>query len=743
MNLLKGEIKMKRKIMAILLILIMLVLVVQPIAKANTDLSEDKLVIVKGKTISKTSTIADVNKMFGNPKIETESAFGGKAYSYYDDNYSYYLYLETNQSGKIVSYGTIGNDFKGKRYASGDKHDMYYWHLSGTVLDDFDTSSVYGLSEYNCETSDVNTYWANYQKNSAKYLYELQKHSIAASKMLAVMDGKAFPQTYANEEIFYMNEQLKYNGSNLYEYAKKAGKTSQITFTRMSGVSFYEALPNPLQCADEVQGYSKAENFKYVLYDIDITNYEGINKSGQERYLFIDPSFLDEKKPVELTQEEKTKLANAKSEYEKYIEHKNQIKDLYIEEPNYKTLPLVAGKYTTIALQSVTDYLNIARAGLGIGTLSLNETIAENAQHKATLVSYMNSKNMPTGHYPSQPEGVSDDFFNKAMSNMNENLFWGDIQSSIVRAMNDGYGDPVTCGHRYNLINPRYTEWGVGSTASQGCHKFAGYASYNNELVAWPSNGITPIDMVYSGIGNWTAQFYKNYKTTANTTVTVKCLNNNKVYEINETSKEKGKFLRITGNSLVTFRDDSIAYEDGDVFEITLHNMQDSNGNTTDYTYRSVFIQFYNEENEKVTDITLNKNSVTLSMGASERILAKVAPENASIKLMKFKSANENIAKVRADGTITAIKEGTTKITVTCENITKTITVNVKKFKKGDINNDGAVDVRDLNYGLRKLSKGGLTADEHERGDVTGDGKYTVQDLSKLLRYLSGKIKEL
>jgi uncharacterized protein YjdB len=110
---------------------------------------------------------------------------------------------------------------------------------------------------------------------------------------------------------------------------------------------------------------------------------------------------------------------------------------------------------------------------------------------------------------------------------------------------------------------------------------------------------------------------------------------------------------------------------------------------------------------------------------------------------MTFKSADESIAKVRQDGTITGVKEGKTTITVNCQDVTKTITVNVTKYLKGDINGDGKISVLDTNYGLRKLSKGGLNAEEIERGDVTGDGKYTILDINKVLRYLSGKIKEL
>ena len=46
----------------------------------------------------------------------------------------------------------------------------------------------------------------------------------------------------------------------------------------------------------------------------------------------------------------------------------------------------------------------------------------------------------------------------------------------------------------------------------------------------------------------------------------------------------------IEDNYLVTWNADEVTYEAGDVFEITLHNVKDTNtGNYIDYTYRSVF----------------------------------------------------------------------------------------------------------------------------------------------------------
>ena len=743
---------MKIKIISTFLIIIFLSFIFIP--TSNALVTGNDLIKVNGKTITKTTTIEQVNSMFGSPKIETESAFGGKGYSYYDDNYTYYLFLETNENGEIKSYGAIEGNFEAKKHKNGDIDDMRVSYLGGSVISDFDTDVIYGTIEYNCNSNDVSKYWENYQKDSSTYLYGLQKHSIAVSKVLAKRKGKEFPQTYADEEVFYTSEQLKYNGSSLYEYAENVGKTKAIyRISSNKNKTFYEDLPNPMYLGSKTENYSKPESFKYMLYDMNVTDYESSSKKANFDFLFVDPSFLDERESVTLTDEENNKLEAAKAEYEKYTkkaEQINQTPGSFFEiEPQFSETPLEAGKVKDIVLEAVTDFLNVSRAGIGIRSLTLNKDIADAAQHKAVLVVYNNSHGYEGSHFPEQPEGVSDEFYNKAQSYMNENLYTGNVQMSIVNALNDGYGDPVECGHRYNLLEPSYTQWGAGQAGNsgvQGCHKFSGYESFDNELVAWPSNGIMPMDLINYSIGNWTARFYKNYSVTADTEVTIECLNTGVTYEITkENANGDDKFLQTTGSRLVTFRDDNLTYENGDVFKITLHNMKnDATGEIEDYTYRSVFYKFYDSgEGKNATDIELDKTNIELNMGGSQRVLAKVVPDNASNKLMRFISQNENIAKVRQDGTITGVNSGTTTITVACGMVTKTIKVKVNEYLRGDINNDGELTTADLSYGLKRVTGTPITEDEIKRGDITDDGKYTTADLSKLLRYLTNVITEL
>ena len=61
----------------------------------------------------------------------------------------------------------------------------------------------------------------------------------------------------------------------------------------------------------------------------------------------------------------------------------------------------------------------------------------------------------------------------------------------------------------------------------------------------------------------------------------------------------------------------------------------------------------------------------------------------------------------------------------------------VNEFKKGDVNGDGKINVRDLGLLQQKLN--GWDVDvSMEAADVTGDGKVNVRDLGKLQQYLNG-----
>ena len=87
-------------------------------------------------------------------------------------------------------------------------------------------------------------------------------------------------------------------------------------------------------------------------------------------------------------------------------------------------------------------------------------------------------------------------------------------------------------------------------------------------------------------------------------------------------------------------------------------------------------------ENVEVTDLTLNKNNLSLKEGASETLTATIAPSNATNKNVTWTSSNTSIATV-SNGKVTGVKVGTATITAKTSNgktAACTVTVSQKKM---------------------------------------------------------------
>ena len=85
----------------------------------------------------------------------------------------------------------------------------------------------------------------------------------------------------------------------------------------------------------------------------------------------------------------------------------------------------------------------------------------------------------------------------------------------------------------------------------------------------------------------------------------------------------------------------------------------------------------------KVTDVTLNVTSTTLSEGDTLTLKATVLPDNADIKDVTWSSSNSDVATVDQNGNVKAVKEGvaTIKVTTKDQNKSKICTVNVESTR--------------------------------------------------------------
>lgn len=140
---------------------------------------------------------------------------------------------------------------------------------------------------------------------------------------------------------------------------------------------------------------------------------------------------------------------------------------------------------------------------------------------------------------------------------------------------------------------------------------------------------------------------------------------------------------------------------------------------------------------QPVNGISLNYSNVELNaIGETIQIVANVMPEDASNKEVRWASSNESVCIV-SNGTVVAVGFGTCVIIATTVdgNHIATCTVNVieKINLPGDVNNDGEVNIADINA-IIDIILGNEVGDEtRERADVNGDGEINIADINRII----------
>ncbi len=670
--------KNKLKFISLIVCFVTIMTIVLPVFDTTYAVISDKntILIACGVTIKNDTTLQQVISQYGDePKLTTSSVFGGTANTFYKDGYEDLLYVETNESGVVMSAGTCATEFQSNLTNKGDPFKSTVEYMQGYTIDDWDNGAIGVLAYNNAVKSQTESKRLMNKWYSNQYEYEknLCQHTIPIVNCYLTRDGDS-PIEF-NNDLYDAILKIEQNGKDLETYATENDKKDRykVVGSDTGYLATFEALPNPFRAADGASGFRATETKKYGYFRYHIEP-EGNNYNARiEKYYVSEELIQKGGEEVELTQDEMDKYEAAKAMYKKSLEEYNQngTKDHEIE-PVYDKVPLVAGKIYENKLIGAVDYLNSIRVAAGIPTVKYNATLSNIAQHKSVLVVYVNNYtelDNSNPHYPPKPNEVSQEFYDTAMSNMSgENLYSGNIISSIANAINDGYGDPITCGHRYNILSPWWTDCGLGEATGQGTHRFSGSQPYTNEIVAWPSAGITPIE-AYSG-GYWTCKFYKNYSITDNTTVEIVRLNDNKRWEfINRDTSGTNKFAVNYG--LLSFYNQDLTGKDGDVYEFTIHNVKNqSTGENVDYKYRTAFKYLSQEKQNTVKypeTIALDKNEVVIEKG--EKInLKTIFNEDATEVCVKFNSNLESVASVDQYGTITANEIGEATITATTLN---------------------------------------------------------------------------
>lgn len=651
-------------------------------AEASVD---GKLITVGGKTVTKNMKIDDVKKMFGEPKLTTPSYWDGYAYTFYGKDYSDYLYLETDSDGKIVCYGSVSPGFETNKYSYGEKVNPYA--RAGCEAKD-DDGKLYAVIYYTKFHLDA---YKRFTENLTENNRNLCKHAVEMWNAISYLYGYK-TATYFGEKLFNIGAQLADNHSDLYDYCKSTNQSS--CYQSMTGrkATFLEYFyPNPLEFAENARNYEcqKGNAISFMYYPTGEENDDYWIMEG-----FVNKELLADWKSVAYTEREKELLENSRKYYTNSVNTVNSMKSYYEIKPSYDSIKNIeGGKLSKEVAKGAVDYLNAIRVGAGLNPLEYSEQLSMDAQCKSTYTVYLAKNNIKNSspHNPPKVEGLSDEYYSKCQSGNGENLYsCGIISTSIIdsisSALDDsqGTGQYYNRGHRYNLLNPEWKYIGVGNTLQQACHKLSGTQSSNVDVVAWPPKGITISESGFSPSGMWTCQFYNKLKPTADTTITIECLNSNKKWKIDPNNLlENQDYNYERSGDLISYSDDSIVFKIGGVYQITYDHLTDANGNETSYSYRTVYEKAYiGSEEEKVPQsIKLDKTSEKVLLGTTSKLIAKVSPDNIKNKRIYFASNNKEVATVNECGEITAHSLGTADITATSENgnITATCKIIVVK----------------------------------------------------------------
>ena len=663
-----------KKTISIILAMILLMQIILPL-QISIATNENTLITTSGITITTQTLPEEITSKYGSsPKLITPSAFGGNMYTWYTGDYENVIYLETDAKGTVIASGAISDDFTSDYYSAGDKVSSgTVSRYQGTVAEQgFLVNYAVGVIVYNKDiltTEKVNQYYNEYVLNKYNYDKYIAEQSVIMLNALLRENG-ADTRAEFSSELFDKARKISQTMS-IEDYAEQNGKSLYYKYARtdFGSTVLYEDLPNPLRPAASADNYYPTEELKYayLTYGISQNEESGNYNSGISGF-YMSEKLFEEKEEVALTTEEKTKLKNAMETYTESVEIFNQNgEDIYEEEPNYLEIPLDSGKIKENKLQGSAEFLNAVRVGAGLGKVSYNAEQSESAQYKAVLTSYITANGIsnPNPHFPPQPEGVSDDYYDIAQKYMSgENLYSGDILTSIGQALHDGAGDPINAGHRYNLLNPNWTTFGIGYANGQSAHKLSGYKESNVDAVAWPSIGITPTEAWYGG-GYWTFKLYSTkYSIQSNTTVEVKRLNDNKTWIFDDNTDNNSNFVR--GSKILSFRNADLIGEDGLVYEITIKNIKNTEKNAIeDYTYRAVFKSLYSSiDLSYPTQLEMDKSTITGMKGAQAELKVTFSPENATEVTTKWSSSDPNVATVNQSGIVTFTGTGNAIITV-------------------------------------------------------------------------------
>lgn len=153
-----------------------------------------------------------------------------------------------------------------------------------------------------------------------------------------------------------------------------------------------------------------------------------------------------------------------------------------------------------------------------------------------------------------------------------------------------------------------------------------------------------------------------------------------------------------------------------------------------DGSISSYSINVNRSEYASIVGIDLNYYSKDVIIGDSFKLSITAMPSNAKAPTnIRYESSDTGVATVDNEGNVTAVSEGDATIFVYVnKELMNSCKVSVHKYKKGDVNHDGRVNLRDVITALKMYF--GTIKKDLVSADINNDGKINLKDVIGILK---------
>ena len=356
----------------------------------------------------------------------------------------------------------------------------------------------------------------------------------------------------------------------------------------------------------------------------------------------------------------------------------------YAEMPSVAA-PYEAGELCGDARAEALDYLNFARWLAGLGPVSESGIYDYQCQHGAVLLAALDY----VDHNAPRPDDMDGNFYDSAhiatSSGCIARFNW--MRETILREgveyflRDDGEGNLENLGHRRWALNPTMAATGFGLANSDSGMSYVvmyahdlGNPGADWDSVRWPAEGAFPAELIHDHLAWSVALNPRLYDVGAlEPEITLTEETGGLCFRFSPAEGEGDGFCAINldgygAGPCLIFRPDFSGtdftdYQQNQRWTVRIDGLRDRDGAPRPMEYRVDMIALTAQD---AVNVEITPLEAQLAPGETLRMSAAVIPSYADDLSVTWRSTDEAVATVDANGVVTAGAAGTCEIVVAC-----------------------------------------------------------------------------